>query len=131
MKVPCHRQPQAPAKEEGYYNSGFSEIYWSLDYVFDIVKGDRGYSVTAYNRVEDLIQAVKTNGGQLPDKTNASKLSENLTQILGNYLKSWGFTYKHLNLSKDDFKTNVIDVIFTTHKDEGDKLVTEWNKAFN
>ena len=123
--------PQAPAKEEGYYNSGFSEIYWTLDYVFDIVKGDRGYSVTAYNRVEDLIQAVKTNGGQLPDKTNASKLSENLTQILGNYLKSWGFTYKHLNLSKDDFKTNVIDVIFTTHKDEGDKLVTEWNKAFN
>ena len=123
--------PQAPAKEEGYYNSGFSEIYWSLDYVFDIVKGDRDYSVTAYNRVEDLIQAVKTNGGQLPDKTNASKLSENLTQILGNYLKSWGFTYKHLNLSKDDFKINVIDVIFTTHKDEGNKLVTEWNKAFN
>ena len=123
--------PQAPAKEEGYYNSGFSEIYWSLDYVFDIVKGDRGYTVAAYNRVEDLIQAVKTNGGQLPDKTNASKLSENLTQILGNYLKSWGFTYKHLNLSKDDFKTNVIDVIFTTHKDEGNKLVTEWNKAFN
>ena len=123
--------PQAPAKEEEYYKDGFSEIYWEIDYVFDIVKGDRYYSVTAYNRVEDLIQAVKTNGGQLPDKTNASKLSENLTQILGNYLKSWGFTYKHLNLSKDDFKTNVIDVIFTTHKDEGDKLVTEWNKAFN
>lgn len=123
--------PQAPAKEEGYYDSGFSEIYWDIDYVFDIVKGDREYTVVAYNRVEDLIQAVKTNGGQLPDKTNASKLSENLTQILGNYLKSWGFTYKHLNLSKDDFKTNVIDVIFTTHKDEGNKLVTEWNKAFN
>ena len=122
--------PQAPAKED-YYKDGFSEIYWEIDYVFDIVKGDRDYSVTAYNRVEDLIQAVKTNGGQLPDKTNASKLSENLTQILGNYLKSWGFTYKHLNLSKDDFKINVIDVIFTTHKDEGNKLVTEWNKAFN
>lgn len=123
--------PQAPAKEEGYYNSGFSEIYWSLDYVFDIVKGDRDYSVTAYNRVEDLIQAVKTNGGTLPDTTNASALSQTLTQILGNFLKSWGFTYKHLNLSKDDFKTNVIDVIFTTHKDEGNKLVAEWNKAFN
>ena len=122
--------PQAPVEEE-YYKSGFSKIYWSLDYVFDIVKGDRGYTVAAYNRVEDLIQAVKTNGGQLPDKTNASKLSKNLTQILGNYLKSWGFTYKHLNLSKDDFKINVIDVIFTTHKDEGNKLVTEWNKAFN
>lgn len=123
--------PQAPAKEEGYYNSGFSKIYWDIDYVFDIVKGDRDYSVTAYNRVEDLIQAVKTNGGTLPDTTNASALSQTLTQILGNFLKSWGFTYKHLNLSKDDFKTNVIDVIFTTHKDEGDKLVTEWNKAFN
>lgn len=123
--------PQAPAKEEEYYKDGFSEIYWNIDYVFDVVKGDRDFTVTAYNRVEDLIQAVKTNGGQLPDKTNASKLSENLTQILGNYLKSWGFTYKHLNLSKDDFKTNVIDVIFTTHKDEGNKLVTEWNKAFN
>lgn len=123
--------PQAPAKEEGYYDSGFSEIYWEIDYVFDIVKGDREYTRVAYNRVEDLIQAVKTNGGQLPDKTNASKLSENLTQILGNYLKSWGFTYKHLNLSKDDFKINVIDVIFTTHKDEGNKLVAEWNKAFN
>lgn len=122
--------PQAPVEEE-YYKSGFSELYWNIDYVFDIVKGDRDYTVVAYNRVEDLIQAVKTNGGQLPDKTNASKLSENLTQILGNYLKSWGFTYKHLNLSKDDFKINVIDVIFTTHKDEGNKLVTEWNKAFN
>ena len=123
--------PQAPAKEEGYYDSGFSEIYWEIDYVFDIVKGDREYTRVAYNRVEDLIQAVKTNGGQLPDKTNASKLSENLTQILGNYLKSWGFTYKHLNLSKDDFKINVIDVIFTTHKDEGNKLVAEWNTVFN
>lgn len=123
--------PQAPAKEEGYYNSGFSELYWNIDYVFDVVKGDRDYSVTAYNRVEDLIQAVKTNGGTLPDTTNASALSQTLTQILGNFLKSWGFTYKHLNLSKDDFKINVIDVIFTTHKDEGNKLVTEWNKAFN
>lgn len=120
--------PQAPVEEEGYYDGGFSEIYWDIDYVFDIVKGDRDYSVTAYNRVEDLIQAVKTNGGTLPD---TSALSQTLTQILGNFLKSWGFTYKHLNLSKDDFKTNVIDVIFTTHKDEGDKLVTEWNKAFN
>lgn len=123
--------PQAPAKEEGYYDSGFSEIYWKIDYVFDVVKGDRDFTVTAYNRVEDLIQAVKTNGGTLPDTTNASALSQTLTQILGNFLKSWGFTYKHLNLSKDDFKTNVIDVIFTTHKDEGNKLVTEWNKAFN
>lgn len=123
--------PQAPAKEEGYYDSGFSELYWNIDYVFDVVKGDRDFTVTAYNRVEDLIQAVKTNGGTLPDTTNASALSQTLTQILGNFLKSWGFTYKHLNLSKDDFKTNVIDVIFTTHKDEGDKLVTEWNKAFN
>ena len=123
--------PQAPAKEEGYYDSGFSELYWKIDYVFDVVKGDRDFTVTAYNRVEDLIQAVKTNGGTLPDTTNASALSQTLTQILGNFLKSWGFTYKHLNLSKDDFKTNVIDVIFTTHKDEGDKLVTEWNKAFN
>ena len=122
--------PQAPVEEE-YYKSGFSELYWNIDYVFDVVKGDREYTVVAYNRVEDLIQAVKTNGGTLPDTTNASALSQTLTQILGNFLKSWGFTYKHLNLSKDDFKTNVIDVIFTTHKDEGDKLVTEWNKAFN
>ena len=123
--------PQAPVEDEDYHTDGHSSIYGFIDPVFDVVKGDRDYSVTAYNRVEDLIQAVKTNGGQLPDKTNASKLSENLTQILGNYLKSWGFTYKHLNLSKDDFKTNVIDVIFTTHKDEGSKLVAEWNKAFN
>ena len=122
--------PQAPVEEE-YYKSGFSELYWNIDYVFDVVKGDRGYTEAAYNRVEDLIQAVKTNGGQLPDETNALKLSENLTQILGNYLKSWGFTYKHLNLSKDDFKINVIDVIFTTHKDEGNKLVAEWNTVFN
>lgn len=122
--------PQAPVEDEDYYAGG-SSIYWYIDPVFDVVKGDREYTRVAYNRVEDLIQAVKTNGGQLPDETNALKLSENLTQILGNYLKSWGFTYKHLNLSKDDFKTNVIDVIFTTHKDEGDKLVTEWNKAFN
>lgn len=123
--------PQAPTKAEEYYNDGYSYIYWSLDYVFDIVKGDRDYSVAAYNRVEDLIQAVNINGGTLPDTTNASALSQTLTQILGNFLKSWGFTYKHLNLSKDDFKINVIDVIFTTHKDEGNKLVTEWNKAFN
>lgn len=123
--------PQAPAKAEEYYKDGCSKIYWSLDYVFDIVKGDRDYSVAAYNRVEDLIQAVNINGGTLPDTTNASALRQTLTQILGNFLKSWGFTYKHLNLSKDDFKINVIDVIFTTHKDEGNKLVTEWNKAFN
>lgn len=123
--------PQAPVEDEDYHTDGHSSIYGFIDPVFDVVKGDRDYSVTAYNRVEDLIQAVKTNGGQLPDKTNASKLSENLTQILGNYLKSWGFTYKHLNLSKDDFKTNVIDVIFTTHKDEGNKLVAEWNTVFN
>ncbi len=123
--------PQAPVEDEDYHTDGHSSIYGFIDPVFDVVKGDRYYSVTAYNRVEDLIQAVKTNGGQLPDKTNASKLSENLTQILGNYLKSWGFTYKHLNLSKDDFKINVIDVIFTTHKDEGNKLVAEWNTVFN
>lgn len=123
--------PQAPVEDENYYTDGFSSIYWYIDYVFDVVKGDRDYTVAAYNRVEDLIQAVKTNGGTLPDTTNASALSKTLTQILGNFLKSWGFTYKHLNLSKDDFKINVIDVIFTTHKDEGNKLVTEWNKAFN
>ena len=123
--------PQAPVEDEDYYADGYSSIYWYIDYVFDIVKGDRDYTVVAYNRVEDLIQAVKTNGGTLPDTTNASALSQTLTQILGNFLKSWGFTYKHLNLSKDDFKTNVIDVIFTTHKDEGNKLVAEWNKAFN
>lgn len=123
--------PQAPVEDEDYYTDGHSSIYWNIDYVFDIVKGDRKYTVVAYNRVEALIQAVKTNGGTLPDTTNASALSQTLTQILGNFLKSWGFTYKHLNLSKDDFKTNVIDVIFTTHKDEGNKLVTEWNKAFN
>lgn len=123
--------PQAPVEDENYYTDGSSSIYWYIDYVFDVVKGDRDYTVAAYNRVEDLIQAVKTNGGTLPDTTNASALSKTLTQILGNFLKSWGFTYKHLNLSKDDFKINVIDVIFTTHKDEGNKLVTEWNKAFN
>ena len=123
--------PQAPVEDEDYYTDGHSSIYWYIDPVFDVVKGDRDFSVTAYNRVEDLIQAVKTNGGTLPDTTNASALSQTLTQILGNFLKSWGFTYKHLNLSKDDFKINVIDVIFTTHKDEGNKLVTEWNKAFN
>ena len=122
--------PQAPVEDEEYYAGG-SSIYWYIDPVFDVVKGDRYYTVVAYNRVEDLIQAVKTNGGTLPDTTNASALSQTLTQILGNFLKSWGFTYKHLNLSKDDFKTNVIDVIFTTHKDEGNKLVAEWNKAFN
>ena len=122
--------PQAPVEDEDYYAGG-SSIYWYIDPVFDVVKGDRDYTVVAYNRVEDLIQAVKTNGGTLPDTTNASALSQTLTQILGNFLKSWGFTYKHLNLSKDDFKTNVIDVIFTTHKDEGNKLVAEWNKAFN
>ncbi len=122
--------PQAPVEKEDYYAGG-SSIYWYIDPVFDVVKGDRGYTEAAYNRVEDLIQAVKTNGGTLPDTTNASALSQTLTQILGNFLKSWGFTYKHLNLSKDDFKINVIDVIFTTHKDEGNKLVTEWNKAFN
>lgn len=123
--------PQAPVEDENYYTDGHSSIYGNIDYVFDIVKGDRDYSVVAYNRVEDLIQAVKTNGGTLPDTTNDSALRQMLTQILGNFLKSWGFTYKHLNLSKDDFKINVIDVIFTTHKDEGNKLVTEWNKAFN
>ena len=122
--------PQAPVEDEDYYAGG-SSIYWYIDPVFDVVKGYRDYTVVAYNRVEDLIQAVKTNGGTLPDTTNASALSQTLTQILGNFLKSWGFTYKHLNLSKDDFKTNVIDVIFTTHKDEGNKLVAEWNKAFN
>lgn len=122
--------PQAPVEDEDYYAGG-SSIYWYIDPVFDVVKGDREYTVVAYNRVEDLIQTVKTNGGTLPDTTNASALSQTLTQILGNFLKSWGFTYKHLNLSKDDFKTNVIDVIFTTHKDEGNKLVAEWNKAFN
>ena len=122
--------PQAPVEDEDYYAGG-SSIYWYIDPVFVVVKGDKDYTVAAYNRVEDLIQAVKTNGGTLPDTTNASALSQTLTQILGNFLKSWGFTYKHLNLSKDDFKTNVIDIIFITHKDEGSKLVTEWNKAFN
>lgn len=122
--------PQAPAKEE-YYQDGFSDIYWSYpDYILPKLD-DYEYNVTEVNRMEDLFQAIKTNGGQLPDKSNETSLSDYLSNLLGNYLRTWGFTCKYFDLSKDDFKTNVIDVIFTTHKDEGDKLVTEWNKAFN
>ena len=50
-------------------------------------------------------------------------------QVLGNQLKAWGFTYKHLDLSKEAFKQYVIDVIFVTNKAEGQKLVNEWNKV--
>ena len=78
--------PQAPVEKEDYYAGG-SSIYWYIDPVFDVVKGDRGYTEAAYNRVEDLIQAVKTNGGTLPDTTNASALSKKLNKSLSKLLK--------------------------------------------
>ena len=121
--------PQPPVKDEEYYGSNTSTLYWYTDYVFDIIKGDRVYTLRAYNRVEDLIQAIQTNGGNLPDSTNASSISSSLMPMLGNQLKAWGFTYKHLDLSKEDFKQYVIDVIFVTNKAEGQKLVNEWNKV--
>lgn len=122
--------PQPPAEDEENYGSNTSTLYWYTDYVFDIIKGDRYYTARAYNRVEDLIQAIQTNSGNLPDSTtNASSLSSSLMQVLGNQLKAWGFTYKHLDLSKEDFKQYVIDVIFVTNKAEGQKLVNEWNKV--
>lgn len=123
--------PQAPVEKEDYYKVGFSDIYWSYpDYILPKLD-DYEYNVTEVNRMEDLFQAIKNNGGQLPDDSNKTSLSDYLSDLLGNYLKTWGFTCKYFDLSKDDFKINVIDVIFTTHKDEGNKLVTEWNKAFN
>lgn len=123
--------PQAPAKAEEYYNDGYSEIYWTYpDYILPKLDNYE-YNITEVNRMEDLFQAIKNNGGQLPDNSNATSLSDYLSNLLGNYLRTWGFTCKYFDLSKDDFKTNVIDIIFTTHKDEGNKLVTEWNKAFN
>lgn len=122
--------PQPPAEDEEYYGSNTSTLYGHTDYVFDIIKGDRVYTLRAYNRVEDLIQAIQTNGGNLPS-TNASLLSKSLMPMLGNQLKAWGFTYKHLNLSKEAFKQYVIDVIFVTNKAEGQKLVNEWNKVIN
>lgn len=123
--------PQAPAKAEEYYNDGYSEIYWTYpDYILPMLDNYE-YNKTEVNRMEDLFQAIKNNGGQLPDNSNATSLSDYLSNLLGNYLRTWGFTCKYFDLSKDDFKTNVIDIIFTTHKDEGSKLVTEWNKAFN
>lgn len=65
----------------------------------------------------------------MPDSTNASSISSSFMQVLGNQLKAWGFTYKHLDLSKEAFKQYVIDVIFVTNKAEGQKLVNEWNKV--
>lgn len=121
--------PQPPAEDEDYYDTNTSTLYWVIDPVFDIIKGDRDYTFRAYNRVEDLIQAIQTNGGNLPDSTNAYTLSSSLMQVLGNQLKAWGFTYRHLDLSKEDFKQYVIDVIFVTNQAEGQKLVNEWNKV--
>lgn len=122
--------PQPPAEDEENYGSNTSTLYWYTDYVFDIIKGDRDYTTRAYNRVEDLIQAIHTNSGNLPDSTtNASSLSSSFMQVLGNQLKAWGFTYRHLDLSKEDFKQYVIDVIFVTNQAEGQKLVNEWNKV--
>lgn len=121
--------PQPPAEDEKYYNTNISTLYWFTDPVFNIIKGDNNYTKRAYNRVEDLIQAIHTNAGNLPDNTNANTLSSSLMQVLGNQLKAWGFTYKHLDLSKEDFKQYVIDVIFVTNKAEGQKLVNEWNKV--
>lgn len=121
--------PQQPAKDEDYYDANTSTLYWYTDPVFDIIKGDRTYTTRAYNRVEDLIQAIQTNSGNIPDKTTASSISDSLMQVLGNQLKAWGFTYRHLDLSKEDFKQYVIDVIFVTNKAEGQKLVNEWNKV--
>lgn len=123
--------PQAPVEKEDYYKVGFSDIYWSYpDYILPKLD-DYEYNVTEVNRMEDLFQAIKNNGGQLPDDSNKTSLSDYLSDLLGNYLKTWGFTCKYFDLSKDDFKTNVIDIIFITHKNEGNKLVAEWNKAFN
>lgn len=122
--------PQPPAEDEKYYeDANISTLYWYTDSVFDIIKGDNDFTLRAYNRVEDLIQAIQTNGGNLPDSTNASSISSSFMQVLGNQLKAWGFTYRHLNLSKEDFKQYVIDVIFVTNKAEGQKLVNEWNKV--
>lgn len=123
--------PQAPVEAEEYYNDGYSDIYWSYpDYILPMLDNFE-YNKTEVNRMEDLFQAIKNNGGQLPDNSNKTSLSDYLSNLLGNYLRTWGFTCKYFDLSKDDFKTNVIDIIFITHKDEGSKLVTEWNKAFN
>lgn len=121
--------PQPPAEDEKYYeDANISTLYWYTDPVFGII-GDGDYTLRAYNRVEDLIQAIQTNGGNLPDSTNASSISSSFMQVLGNQLKAWGFTYKHLDLSKEAFKQYVIDVIFVTNKAEGQKLVNEWNKV--
>lgn len=121
--------PQPPAEDEEYYGSNTSTLYWYTDSVFDII-GDGNFTVRASNRVEDLIQTIQTNGGNLPDSiTNASSLSSSFMQVLGNQLKAWGFTYKHLDLSKEAFKQYVIDVIFVTNKTEGKKLVNEWNQV--
>lgn len=120
--------PQPPVQKEEYYGSNTSTLYWYTDHVFDII-GDGSYTERTYNRVEDLIQAIQTNGGNLPDSTNASSISSSFMQVLGNKLKAWGFTYKHLDLSKEAFKQYVIDVIFVTNKAEGQKLVNEWNKV--
>ena len=121
--------PQPPAEDEKYYDTNISTLYWYTDPVFNIIKGDNNYTTRAYNRVEDLIQAIHTNGGNLPESTNASSLSSSLMQVLGNQLKAWGFTYKHLDLSKEAFKQYVIDVIFVTNKAEGQKLINEWNQV--
>lgn len=121
--------PQPPAEEEKYYDTNISTLYWFTDPVFNIIKGDNNYTKRAYNRVEDLIQAIHTNAGNLPDNTNANTLSSPLMQVLGNQLKAWGFTYKHLDLSKEAFKQYVIDVIFVTNKAEGQKLINEWNQV--
>lgn len=121
--------PQPPAEDEKYYDTNISTLYWFTDPVFNIIKGDNNYTTRAYNRVEDLIQAIHTNAGNLPDNTNANTLSSSLMQVLGNRLKAWGFTYKHLDLSKETFKQYVIDVIFVTNKAEGQKLINEWNQV--
>lgn len=121
--------PQPPAEDEKYYDTNISTLYWFTDPVFNIIKGDNNYTTRAYNRVEDLIQAIHTNAGNLPDNTNANTLSSSLMQVLGNQLKAWGFTYKHLDLSKEDFKQYVIDVIFVTNQAEGQKLINEWNQV--
>lgn len=121
--------PQPPAEDEKYYDTNISTLYWFTDPVFNIIKGDNNYTTRAYNRVEDLIQAIHTNAGNLPDNTNANILSSSLMQVLGNQLKAWGFTYKHLDLSKEDFKQYVIDVIFVDNKAESQKLINEWNQV--
>lgn len=121
--------PQPPAEDEKYYeDANISTLYWYTDPVFDII-GDGSYTERTYNRVEDLIQAIHTNSGNIPDETTASSISDSLMQVLGNQLKAWGFTYKHLDLSKEAFKQYVIDVIFVTNKAEGQKLINEWNQV--